>query len=169
MEQHKFTEIQSSDHLQDSLYSKQCWGNCISTCLRLKWDSDFSIWKKNYCKWTKDFNGRSEALIFLERKARQTLQDIIISSWMRFKLLRQWLQPLTVRAQELLPPCSGHMPSSLSTLHLLQRADGMPRFSPSLLSWLTNSSHFLCYVGIHYILTEVSGLGHLLTNHLVIS
>lgn len=68
-----------------------------------------------------------------------------------------------------MPPSSGPMPSSLSTLHLLQRADRIPRFSPSLLSCLTNSSHFLCYLGIQCILTEVSSLGHLLTNHLVAS
>lgn len=68
-----------------------------------------------------------------------------------------------------MPPSSGPMPSSLSTPHLLQRADRISRFPLSLLSWLTNSFHFLCYLGIQCILTEVSSLGHLLTNHLAAS
>lgn len=102
MEQHKFTEIQSSDHQQDSLYSKQCWENYLHV-FKIEMTLWFLNLKKNYCEWTKDLNGRSEALIFLDGKARQTLQDIIISSWMRLQLLRQWLQPLTEHGSCCLP------------------------------------------------------------------
>ena len=61
---------------KDSLFNKQCWFNCHSTCRRMKTDPFLSPCRKLKCKWIKDLHIKPGTLKLLEEKVAKDLEHI---------------------------------------------------------------------------------------------
>jgi hypothetical protein len=60
----------------DSLFNKYCWGKWLSTCRKLKLGPCLSPCTSINSKWIKDLNIRLETLLFVQERARNTLEII---------------------------------------------------------------------------------------------